>query len=101
MTFVGTLPLGATQGRKQALVGTLDFQIAFTGKQGPLDPSILLHGLPLGFKRPKEIIGLFADFHKKGIFEKSLNATFISLLPKVAGAEDTNKFRPISLVGSV
>jgi len=30
-------------------------------------------------------MGLFVDFHKKGTFEKSLNATSISLLPKVAG----------------
>jgi len=30
-----------------------------------------------------------------------LNATFISLLPKVAGAVDISKFRPVSLVGSV
>ena len=47
------------------------------------------------------IIWAFADFHKNGCFEKSLNATFITLLPKVAGAEDIYKFRPISLVGSV
>jgi hypothetical protein len=46
-------------------------------------------------------MGLFVDFHKKGVFEKSLNATFITLLPKVAGAEDIYNFRPISLVGSV
>ena len=31
-------------------------------------------------------MGLFVDFHKSGTIEKSLNATFISLLPKVAGA---------------
>ena len=43
----------------------------------------------------------FADFHKNGCFEKSLNAIFITLLPKVAGAEDIYKFRLISLVGSV
>jgi len=30
-----------------------------------------------------------------------LNATFISLLHKVAGAEDINIFRPTSLVGSM
>ena len=46
-------------------------------------------------------MGLFADFRKKGILEKSLNATFITLLPKVAGAEDIYNFRPISLVGNV
>ena len=45
--------------------------------------------------------GFFADFHKNGIFEKSLNVTFISLIPKVAGAVDIKDFRPISLVGSV
>jgi len=49
----------------------------------------------------RDIMGVFADFHKNGIFEKSLNATFFNLLPKVAGAEDIYNFRPISLVGSV
>ena len=48
-----------------------------------------------------EIMGLFSEFHSKGVFEKSLNATFISLIPKVAGTNDINKFRPIGLVGSV
>jgi len=46
-------------------------------------------------------MGLFSKFHSKGVLEKSLNATFISLIPKVVGANDINKFRHISLVGSV
>jgi len=46
-------------------------------------------------------MGLFSEFHSKGVFEKSLNATFICLIPKVGRANDINKFRPISLVGSV
>jgi len=46
-------------------------------------------------------MGFFADFHNKGVFKKSLNATFISLIPKVAVADDIKPFRPISLVGSV
>jgi len=46
-------------------------------------------------------MGLFVDFHKSGTFEKTLNVTFVNLLPKVARAEDISKFRPISLVGSV
>ena len=46
-------------------------------------------------------MGLFSEFHSKGVFEKSLNATFICLIPKVARAKDINKFRPISLLGSV
>jgi len=45
-------------------------------------------------------MGLYGDFHKKGLFEKSLNATFISLLPKGAEA-DVKKFIPISLVERV
>jgi len=43
----------------------------------------------------------FADFHNNGVFEKSVNATFITLIPKVAGADDIKFFTPISLVGSV
>ena len=46
-------------------------------------------------------MGFFVDFRERCAFEKSLNATFISLLPKVAGADDNKKFRPISLVGIV
>ena len=41
-------------------------------------------------------MGFFADFHRKCVFEKSLDATFISLIPKVAGAVDLKDFRPIS-----
>ena len=48
-----------------------------------------------------EVMGLFSEFHSKGVFEKSLNATFISLIPKVVGENNTDKFRLISLVGSV
>ena len=44
-------------------------------------------------------MGLFVYFHKKGMFKKSLNATFINLLPKVARAKDINKFRPTKLMG--
>lgn len=33
--------------------------------------------------------------------KKSLNETFVSLIPKKVGASDLNNFRPISLIGSV
>jgi len=46
-------------------------------------------------------MGLFSKLHSKGVFEKSLNATSINLIPKVARTNDINKFRPISLVESV
>jgi hypothetical protein len=34
-------------------------------------------------------------------FEKSINATFISLIPKKVGVADIKDFHPISLVGAV
>ena len=37
-------------------------------------------------------MGFFADFYRNGVFEKSLNAIFISLNPKVAGAVDLKDF---------
>jgi DNA replicative helicase MCM subunit Mcm2 (Cdc46/Mcm family) len=32
---------------------------------------------------------------------KSINSTFISLIPKIQGAKEVKDFRPISLVGGV
>lgn len=40
-------------------------------------------------------------FYKKGSFARSLNSTFIALIPKKKGAEEIKDFRPISLLGSV
>ncbi|RVX19375.1 putative ribonuclease H protein [Vitis vinifera] len=48
-----------------------------------------------------EIMGFFKEFHERGRFVKSLNATFLVLVPKRGGAEDLKDFRPISLVGSL
>ena len=48
-----------------------------------------------------DLLAFFSDFHARGVFHKSLNATFLCLIPKMAGADDITKFRPISLVGSV
>jgi len=39
-----------------------------------------------------EMMGLFAESHKKGLIEKSLNAIFISLLPKVAGEDEIQTY---------
>jgi len=46
-------------------------------------------------------MGFFTDFHTRGVFQKSLNAIFLCLLPKMAGVDDIIKFKPINLVGSV
>jgi hypothetical protein len=41
------------------------------------------------------------DFHEGGVFEKSLNASFISLILKIPGAIALKDFQPISLVGGI
>ena len=43
----------------------------------------------------------FKEFYEKGTFTKSINTTFLVLIPKKGGAEDLKDFRPISLVGSL
>ena len=48
-----------------------------------------------------DIMVVFNHFHVSGQFEKSLNATFIALIPKKAAAVDVKDFWPISLVGGV
>jgi hypothetical protein len=49
----------------------------------------------------EDIMAVFAEFHAKGKFVKSINSTFISLIPKVHGAKEIKDFRPINLVGSI
>ena len=46
-------------------------------------------------------MAFFADFHRHGIFEKSLNATFLCLIPKKTNAINIKDFRPISLMGNL
>jgi hypothetical protein len=48
-----------------------------------------------------DIMEVFSDFHERGAFEKSLNTSFISLIPKIPGANSLKDFRPISLVGGI
>ena len=40
-------------------------------------------------------------FHAHAVFEKSLNATFLALIPKKFDAVDVQDFRPISLLGEM
>jgi hypothetical protein len=42
-----------------------------------------------------DIMKVFDEFHARGLFEKSLNASFISLIQKVPGANSIKDFRPI------
>jgi hypothetical protein len=48
-----------------------------------------------------DFIAVFEEFHARGKFVKSINSTFISLIPKIQGAKEVKDFRPISLVGGV
>ena len=48
-----------------------------------------------------EVMTIFKDFFISGKFVKSLNSTFIVMVPKKEGADDFKDFRPISLVGSL
>lgn len=43
----------------------------------------------------------FHNFHEHELFEKSLNATLIAVVPKKIVQPEIREFRPISLVGSV
>ena len=44
---------------------------------------------------------MFREFHANETFIRSLNATFLVLIPKKGDAEDLKDFRPISLLGSL
>ena len=48
-----------------------------------------------------EILELFKEFYDQSSFIKSLNITFLVVIPKKGGAEDLGDFRPISLLGGL
>jgi hypothetical protein len=49
----------------------------------------------------KGIMGVFQDFYTHNKFVKSINASFLALIPKKFGAMDLKDFRLISLVSGV
>ena len=48
-----------------------------------------------------DIMNVFHAFHAYAVFEKSLNTTFLALIPKKVDAEDVKDFWPINLVGGL
>lgn len=48
-----------------------------------------------------DVLAVFEEFYHHSKFEKSLNATFLALIPKKNDASNIRDFRPISLVGSL
>ena len=49
----------------------------------------------------RDVLAVFEEFYQHCKFEKSLNVTFIALIPKKNDASNIRNFRPISLVGSL
>ncbi|RVW42485.1 LINE-1 reverse transcriptase-like [Vitis vinifera] len=49
----------------------------------------------------EEIMDLFKEFYDQRSFSKSLNTTFLVLIPKKGGVEDLGDFQPISLLGGL
>ena len=49
----------------------------------------------------KDVLAFFEEFYQYSKFEKSLNTTFIVLIPKKNYASNIRDFRHISLVGSM
>ena len=64
-------------------------------------------GFPLAFWSfswdfvKEEVMGFFREFFQNDQFVKSLNTTFLVLVPKGRSVEDLKDLRPISLVGSL
>jgi hypothetical protein len=48
-----------------------------------------------------EVLAVCQEFHEHCYFERSLNANFVSLIPKKHGVDEIKDFRPISLVGGI
>ena len=49
----------------------------------------------------KDVMDVFEYFHQHFVFEQSMNASFLTLIPKKCNAVNIKDFRPISLVESV
>ena len=48
-----------------------------------------------------DLMAVFHHFFANGQFEKSLNITFITIVPKKHATSEIRDFRPFSLVGGV
>ena len=46
-------------------------------------------------------MAIFHNFHTQAVFEKSLNASFLTLIPKKVDAMEVKDFQPISVVGGI
>ena len=64
-------------------------------------------GFPIAFWQfsldfvKEEVMGFLFDFYEHKRFVRSLNYTFLVLIPKKGGAMDIKDFRPINLMGGM
>jgi hypothetical protein len=49
----------------------------------------------------QDVMQVFHEFHTTRNFERSMNVTFLALIPKKPGAQECKDFRPISLVTGI
>jgi len=49
----------------------------------------------------EDILNTMKHFHEFQVFEKSMNATYVALIPKKSGATSLRDFRPISLISGM
>ena len=49
----------------------------------------------------KEVLESIQEFYEYDFVERSINTTFVVLIPKKVGPSDVKDFRPISLTGSI
>ena len=63
--------------------------------------SRLLFGNLVGIFFKEEMMGFSNEFHAHDSFVRSLNSTFLVLIPKREDAVDLKDFRPISLIGGL
>ena len=47
------------------------------------------------------IMDVLHNFHVQAVFERSLNVSFLALIPKKSNAMEVKAFHPISLVGGI
>ena len=48
-----------------------------------------------------DIMAVLHNFHEQAVFERSLNVSFLALIPKKVDVVEVKDFRPISLVGGI
>ncbi|WMV43888.1 hypothetical protein MTR67_037273 [Solanum verrucosum] len=75
---------------------------SFDGDKTPGPDGFNLHFFQKCWNTVKDDVWNVVDaFQRKGTFDRSINSTFIALIPKKKGTVEIKDFRPISLLGSV